>query len=308
MGDFYRSRGRRPLALWVSVFVLAGVIAAAGATSATASDKDKCKAEDTNGDGVYTEGETQECGGEVTGMGGNDGANLPHADDGNTHQYRDRHWTKPSNMQRKIIIRNSLAGDWVNVLPNVRADWGNSSKFSFVTQQAENSATARQNCSLPNNYGRVRVCNAPSYPIAGAGAATLVANSKGHLQRARVRVEDGCCKRPLLCQEMGHTLGLDHRATTGSCMHQNAGAAASSPDRHDYEQLENQTHHHGGESDTGGSLSDLDIGGGFEDGCSSFFCTTEEISGMAHGHIRIEIVWHYRSALRLLFPTGGSPF
>lgn len=259
-------------------------------------------ATDENGNGVIDEGEDQECGGIEDGVAGDDGITLPESGDAGTHQLRSWHWSQPKDaagnlLERKVIIRNSLSGEWQDVLPAVRQDWGRSSVFRFATQQAANSASARQNCNYPNKYGRVRVCNADSYPdITGtaAGAAGVDRNAQGHIQKARVRVENGSFKRPLLCQEIGHTLGLDHRVATKSCMHQNAAAASASPDRHDYEQLKRQTHAHGREKDTGGTFNNLDVGGGIEDGCSQYWCVTEEIYALDNGHFRHEFTWYVR--------------
>lgn len=69
-------------------------------------------------------------------------------------------------------------------------------------------------------------------------------------------------------------------------MHQDSDDAAASPDGHDCQQLLNQTHAHGSETETGGVLSDLDIGGGILDGCTTFACfegsaegTSQEVQG-----------------------------
>jgi hypothetical protein len=79
-------------------------------------------------------------------------------------------------------------------------------------------------------------------------------------------------QRHVLCQEIGHTLGLDHWNTDGnnSCMnvnHVNNGAY-DQPAGHDESQLDNQTHFHGGSGaniDVGdplnGDLIDCALGG-----------------------------------------------
>lgn len=161
-----------------------------------------------------------------------------------------------------------------------------------MRQQAETDSATRLNCPMPTSYGRVRVCNHSDYTFSGAGKATIrVRLPQGHIQRGKVRVKNSteeAARRPLLCQEIGHTLGLDHRQTTASCMHQNASAAANSPDGHDYGQLENQTHSHGGESLTGGTNGDLDRGGGIQDGCDGFVCVDVESTGDGEWLVQIE--------------------
>ncbi len=283
----WRSPGDASLRSLATVLLVA-LVASLGVGTSIASEKDKCKAKDANHNGEIEPGETQDCGGEEYGNGGDDGASLPPAhEDANTHQWGPYHWTKPQNDERKIIIRDSIvdSNTYNDKLGNVLSDWGQSAKFRFVRQAAETDATTRQNCPMPGSYGRVRVCNY-DYTFSAAGKAGILPNSQNHIQRGWVKVKNNvsseAVKRPLLCQEVGHTLGLDHRATTDSCMHQNAAAASSSPDRHDYEQLGNQTHHHGGESETGGALSDLDTGGGLLDGCTQYTCFEVLSSGKGH--------------------------
>lgn len=282
--------------------VLPGVVG--GITKAEAGDKSKrCDANDRDDDGVYEEGETQECGGEVFGEGGDDGASLPPADDAGSHQWSNYHYTKPEGEERKIIARDSTSGSWTNKLPNVLGDWGQSSRFRFVKQQAATDSTSRKQCDMPASYGRVHVCNHGDYTFSGAGIATLRVNSQNHIQKGTVKLKNSTsegARRPLLCQEVGHNLGLTHRTTTGSCMHQNASAAAIDPDSHDYEQLVNQTHHHGGEAETGGSLSDLDTGGGNQDGCGSFGCFDETSAGHASNFTTVIRVRSLRDGARLL--------
>ncbi|HEX2058286.1 MAG TPA: hypothetical protein VHI71_07945 [Actinomycetota bacterium] len=293
-------------AVAVLVASAAAVMLGVDAASAARSSQKECKAKDTNHDGEIGPGETQDCGGEVYGVGGHDGSHLPEPEDGNSHQWVDNghalHWTKPSGDERKIIIRDSVAdsSSYDSKLGNVISDWGASAKFRFVRQSAETDSTTRLNCPMPDKYGRVRVCNHDDYTFNFAGYANVRYNSDGHIQKGRVRVKNSVAegsRRPLLCQEVGHTLGLAHRSSTGSCMHQDASVAAASPDNHDYEQLGNQTHSHGSESETGGSLSDLDTGGGIRDGCVSFVCY--ETASHGHAGVAVTVV-----SVRHL-PNGG---
>ncbi|MFN2588255.1 MAG: hypothetical protein ABR613_09080 [Actinomycetota bacterium] len=251
-------------------------------------DRDcRFEAEDRNRDGDFDEGETQECGGESFGEGGADPGAAEAVSDG-SHQLTDQglalHWTHPSGNERKIILRDSTTGSWADKLPNVQSDWGQSSEFRFVRQQAETDATHRLNCPMPEYYGRVKVCNHSDYNFSGntIGRFKIKYNAQGHIQKGRVKLKNSATeseRRPLMCQEIGHTLGLAHRETTASCMKQEANLAANSPDGHDYEQLVDQTHAHGGESETGGINSDLDVGGGILDGCTDFVCYEFESDG-----------------------------
>jgi hypothetical protein len=63
----------------------------------------------------------------------------------------------------------------------------------------------------------------------------LVTSDSSKCNRGRVVYNQsfGTAIRALACQENGHSLGLDHSASTDSCMHQNASVAADDFDTHD---------------------------------------------------------------------------
>lgn len=273
----------------VGLVLLTAAVAVVGLSTVASASKDDCKAKDHDHDGVYTEGETQECGGQEYGQGGHDGEPHHVPSDG-SHQWGPFHWSKPSGEERKIIIRDSTTGSWATKLPNAISDWGASSKFRFVKQQAATDTTTRSNCAFPDSYGRVHVCNY-DYPWGDAGRADIRVNSANHIQKGWAKLNNDtpdADRRSTICHELGHTLGLDHRGATSSCMYGEADAFPVNPDQHDYEQLVNQTHSHGGESTTGGINSDLDVGGGVQDGCTQFLCVDHE---RARNGYNIRIRW-----------------
>lgn len=115
---------------------------------------------------------------------------------------------------------------------------------------------------MPDNYRRVRVCNY-AHNRSWLGLARIrYKDSNGHVFSGRAELDDADLPnltnaglRSVMCQEIGHTLGLDHWRTIGnnSCM--NDRVSANDPDYdqtapHDLDQIDNQTHFHGG---TGGN-------------------------------------------------------
>jgi len=66
-------------------------------------------------------------------------------------------------------------------------------------------------------------------------------NSANHFRDSEdvIRLNRDCLnrtarfRRALVCQEMGHALGLDHAGTTASCMYQNSTYADARPRGHD---------------------------------------------------------------------------
>ena len=178
--------------------------------SATAAEVEcRDKAKDSNHNGVIDADETQECGGQEYGEGGSDGAKLPPVSP-SSHQWQGYHWSRPSDGERKVIMRDSTTDGWDGYLGDAIRDWGDSSRFRFTRQQAATSSDERFACSMPSNYGRVRVCNHADYNLSGfTGLASIRVNSEGHIQRGRVRVKNSAAtgdRRALLCQEVGHTI------------------------------------------------------------------------------------------------------
>jgi hypothetical protein len=98
--------------------------------------------------------------------------------------------------------------------------------------------------------GRVEVCN-ERYGFNGWLGIAQVWIDDGHILQATSKVNDSyfnsaryndpAAKKHVLCQEIGHTLGLDHQITV-SCMNDQGATlfdpAYTTPDAHDYAELE----------------------------------------------------------------------
>lgn len=294
-----------PFAVLVTVLGLLALTPDVG--NASGPEKpDKAECEDKRDKDHHAE-EDPECEsegpGQLYGEGGDDGASLPHPEDGNSHTTKANdghivHWTKPSADERKIIIRNHTVDSWATKLPNAISDWGASSKFKFSIQQGATDTTTRESCSMPNLYGRVKVCSY-HYTWSDAGRARIQFNhtdgGRHHIQQAWVKLNGRTTttdqERSVICHEVGHALGLDHRGATSSCMY-NGSTFPTSPDQHDYDVLVAQTHSHGGESSTGGTFEDLNTGGGLEDGCG--VCV--EVEQARNGNHIVTFRFHYQAA------------
>lgn len=166
-----------------------------------------------------------------------------------SHQWLNYHW-KRNNPQVTIRLLDSTTLR-TTITPAVRADWDASSEHIVVRDEVGNDAQTRKDCPRPNRYRRVRVCNF-NYGFAGdkAGEAQVwTFTGTSHIAYGVAKIEGDklstdTLKRSIVCQEVGHNLGLDHRlpTATGTCMRQAAGYA--SPDGHDYDQLRDITHAH----------------------------------------------------------------
>lgn len=164
------------------------------------------------------------------------------------------HWARGANPFTLQIGNNMTAGDWNSYLKAASSDWssstgGNPLRTSLV------AGAGKKRCGAVS--GRVEVCNG-TYGQNGWLGLAQVWLSGGHISQGTAKMNDSYFnqatynnpneKLHVVCQEVGHTFGLDHQSTDGttqnSCMDYfsntgaNAGSTASThPNDHDYAQL-----------------------------------------------------------------------
>lgn len=173
-------------------------------------------------------------------------AQLVAAPAGADHSWAGFHWARTANPVQLQLGRN-LSGPWVPVLDTTSADWSSSSVLD-TTVVAGGTNPKRCNATT----GRVEVCNATYGRNGWLGVASVWA-SGSHVTRATVKVNDTyfnmakynttAWRNSVMCQEVGHTLGLGHNdedfsTVNGTCMdYANDPSANQHPNDHDYEQL-----------------------------------------------------------------------
>jgi len=171
------------------------------------------------------------------------------------------HWARTSN-PFTLKLGDNVSTAWDSYLATASNDWTQSSVLNttVVPGQAINGAICAPSA------GRVEVCNAKYGPTGWVGIAQIWTDNNSHIVQARAAMNDyylskkpyntPAWKRYVMCQEVGHALGLDHQnetsnnANLGSCMDYTndpdggAGGASASdpsnehPNAHDYAQLE----------------------------------------------------------------------
>ncbi|OGJ61488.1 hypothetical protein A3C37_04155 [Candidatus Peribacteria bacterium RIFCSPHIGHO2_02_FULL_53_20] len=163
------------------------------------------------------------------------------------HSWGSYHWARTSN-PFTVKLGDNLSAAWDPYLATTSADWSVSAVLdtNIVTGQG------RKNCRATN--GRVEVCNA-KYGNNGWLGIAQVWVSGTHITQGTVKVNDTYFNKPVynttawknlvLCQEVGHTFGLDHQdenfsnVNLGTCMdYSNDPTPNQHPNIHDYEQLE----------------------------------------------------------------------
>lgn len=167
-----------------------------------------------------------------------------------THSWGGYHWARTSNPFTLKLGANVSSG-WVSYLATTSSDWSNSTVLDTTIVAG---ATTPQKCRPTS--GRVEVCSA-AYGGTGWLGVAQVWITGSHITQGTVKVNDTYFntvtyntpgwRNLVMCQEVGHTLGLDHQDTIfsntnlGTCMDYTSKPAGppsnEHPNAHDYEQL-----------------------------------------------------------------------
>ncbi len=169
----------------------------------------------------------------------------------------DYHWDGASTPVA-LTLEDNLSPSWSTVLGTVEADWDTSGALDLTT--IDSPPDGSTNCGNPlanpdpANPGEIEVCNG-SYGTNGwLGVARIwIAADGTHISAAIAAVNDSYlgsggaydnadARQHVLCQEVGHTFGLDHQKSPKkqTCMNAQWGLTSSSfvsPNPHDYDQL-----------------------------------------------------------------------
>ena len=170
------------------------------------------------------------------------------------HNWENYHWARAQNPFTLTLV-DSLEPKWDSYLPLVSSDWGQSNVLDTSIAVGASDLVTRLTC-LPAS-GKVVNCNANYGPNLWLGLATIWL-SGDHITQGTVQVNDFYFesllydydykteRRHVLCQEVGHTIGLGHTSEDGSsqntCMDyytntSNADTKSTTPNQHDYDTL-----------------------------------------------------------------------
>jgi hypothetical protein len=172
-----------------------------------------------------------------------------------THAWDGLHWARVTNLN--IRLADNVSSTWDPYLATASSDWTRAEKIDTPVIQGY-----RNPYYCNPTYGRVEVCNY-RYGYTGWLGIAQVWTSYGHIVQGIVALNDtyhsiapynsAAWRRFVMCQEVGHTLGLDHQdenklnANLGSCMDYtrdptgtlgtNGTLSNEHPNKHDYDQL-----------------------------------------------------------------------
>ena len=167
------------------------------------------------------------------------------------HSWGGYHWARTAN-PFTLKVGNNLTSNWITPFNTAIADWSNSSVMNLTAV----AGTAGRNCKMV--LGTVQVCNRTYGNNGWLGLASINITGGTHITQGTAKMNDTYFntstynnpneKLHVMCQEVGHTFGLDHQSTSGAslntCMDyfSNTGANANStlsthPNTHDYDEL-----------------------------------------------------------------------
>ena len=167
-----------------------------------------------------------------------------------SHSWGNYHWARTAN-PFTLELGSNTTGDWVGHLNTTATNWSKSNVLDSVKSAGRSGGNCRP------TSGRVEVCN-KTYGNNGWLGLAQIWVSGGHIVQGVAKMNDTYFntskynnpneKQHVMCQEVGHTLGLGHTSEDGSsqntCMDyfSNTGANATStqstePNQHDYDQL-----------------------------------------------------------------------
>ena len=167
-----------------------------------------------------------------------------------THSWNGYHWGRTTSSFTLQTLDSTVSNSnapWPSLLATAASQWSQSTKLDLNVVPYANDSTSRKKCSAV--VGKIRVCNA-SYGRNGWLGLASINLSGGHISQGTAKMNDSYSSdwtsdsnegKHVMCQEVGHTFGLDHQSTDGSsqnsCMDYSRSPTSTAPNQHDYDEL-----------------------------------------------------------------------
>ena len=162
------------------------------------------------------------------------------------HSWGSYHWARTSN-PFALKLGDNVSSQWKAALNTASTDWS----ISSVLNTTVVAGTSGKNCKA--TPGMVQVCNSTYGRNGWLGIAQIWASGT-HITQGTTKLNDTyfntktyntpAWRALVMCQEVGHTFGLDHQdedfgnTNLNTCMdYTNNAESNQHPNDHDYEQL-----------------------------------------------------------------------
>jgi hypothetical protein len=135
-----------------------------------------------------------------------------------------------------------MSASWDPLLSRASSDWSRSNVLDTTVVPGQAKGKCRP------TSGRVEVCNG-NYGFNGWLGLAQIWIISSHITQGTAKMNDSYLnsgytttnKQHVICQEIGHTFGLDHQDESGAdlntCMDYSNALDNPSPNQHDYDQL-----------------------------------------------------------------------
>lgn len=163
------------------------------------------------------------------------------------HSWGGYHWARTANPFTLRVVDSNTA-EWQSMYNSALSDWSRSTVMDLLTEQGDESSRARKRCVMIT--GKVHSCNA-AYGFNGWLGLASINLSGLHITQGTTKMNDSYFsggsynttnRRHVMCQEIGHTFGLDHQDESGAdlntCMDYANALDNPSPNQHDYDELQ----------------------------------------------------------------------
>jgi len=164
------------------------------------------------------------------------------------HSWGGYHWARTSN-PFTLKLGDNVSGAWDAFLATTSSDWSQSTVLDTTVVQG---STRPKICKATT--GMVQVCNSTYGNNGWLGVASISITGGTHITKGFVKLNDTyfntaaynttAWRNLVSCQEVGHTLGLDHQdenfdnPNLGTCMDYTSNPSTNQhPNQHDYDQL-----------------------------------------------------------------------
>ncbi len=169
---------------------------------------------------------------------------------GATHSWGGYHWARTSN-PFTLKAGDNVSAAWDSYLRTAASDWSLDTAGNPLNVNVVAGSTRPRSCRAQT--GHIEVCSAAYGSTGWLGVAQIWVGSNLHITKGTAKMNDTYYSLPkydtpewraaVMCQEIGHTFGLDHQDTSGADFHtcmdyaNFPDADNMHPNTHDYEEL-----------------------------------------------------------------------